>query len=85
MPHAASYCIDSDMHEDDFFESDSAQQIVRAKWMFDGAKTLDEIIDRLRDAIVHYEMLKQQGWQLLSPVDDDYGWIAQAVEHVVGN
>ena len=59
-----------DVHEDAFSDSDRDMQIVHTK-------SLDEIIDRLRKAIVHYK--------LLSPADDDFGFIAHAVEHVVGN
>jgi len=57
-------------------ESESEDdEIIRAKWMFDGCATLDAIIKRLQEHIVYIEELKSEGWQLTGPVEDDYGFM----------
>lgn len=52
-------------------------EYLRAKWMFDGAKTLDEVIQKLRQHIEHIEELKREGWELIGEVQDDYGPMVQ--------
>ena len=49
--------------------------IIRAKWQMDGAKTLDEAVTKLQRFIEHLEALKNDGWELTAPIDDDYGFI----------
>lgn len=52
-------------------------QYLRAKWMFDGAKTLDEVIQKLNEHIEYIEQLKRDGWELIDKVSDDYGPMVQ--------
>lgn len=56
------------------------EDIIRAKWIFDGAKTLDEVIDRLKDQIEVIKKLKEDGWELIDEVADDYGIIRKKSE-----
>ena len=52
--------------------------IIRAKWCMDGAETLGEAASMLRSFAEYLELLESQGWQLKAPVEDDYGFVAQA-------
>ena len=54
--------------------------ILRAKWMFDGAATVDECIDKCNAFIEYLKSLKSDGWELLSPVADDYGFMKRTQE-----
>lgn len=50
-------------------------EIIRAKWLYDNCSTLDEIIERLHQEIEYIKKLKEDGWKLIEPVNDDYGYI----------
>jgi hypothetical protein len=54
---------------------DKNSTLIRAKWTMDGAKTLHEAAKNLRQAADNLEKLKKEGWELISPVEDDYGHI----------
>ena len=60
-------------------ESEETDDIeyLRAKWIFDGAKTLDEVIDKLKNQIEYITQLKESGWELIDEVKDDYGPMQQ--------
>jgi len=49
--------------------------IIRAKWIMDGARTLDEAITKVEEFADYLRELKQQGWQLIAPIEDDYGFL----------
>jgi hypothetical protein len=51
------------------------EDVIRAKWSMDGAKTLSEAAARLRGHAEALERLEREGWQLTQPVEDDYGFI----------
>lgn len=72
---AVPYCErDSESeHEDEW--DDKTNSIIRAKWCMDSAKTLDECIEKLHAYISYIQALKQDGWELTQPVEDDYGFI----------
>jgi hypothetical protein len=53
-------------------------EIVRAKWTMDGASTVSEAADRLRREADYLLELERDGWQLIQPVEDDYGHIANS-------
>lgn len=55
-------------------------EIIRAKWIFDGCKTLDEIVERLEGQIERFKQLKANGWELMHEIDDDYGYIKQTAQ-----
>ena len=50
-------------------------EIVRAKWCMDGATTLAEAAQKLRDHADLLDTLNAEGWELIHPVEDDYGCI----------
>ena len=56
-------------------ESEDDDVIIRSKWALDGCATLDEVIARLGNVVAYYEKLKEDGWELTAPIDDDYGFI----------
>jgi len=64
--------VEGDEDED---EEEDEDYIIRAKWQMDGAATLDEAIEKLRDFIEYLDVLKKDGWELRQPVEDDYGYI----------
>lgn len=41
--------------------------------MFDGCKSLDEIIEALKEQIKFVQKLKEDGYELIEEVEDDYG------------
>lgn len=53
-------------------------EYIRAKWTYDGARTLDEVIDRLHAQIEYIKSLKTEGWELIDEVSDDYGPMRKA-------
>lgn len=59
---------------------DDSTEIIRAKWMFDGCETIDDIIAKLSSQIEYYRNLKDEGWYLTGKVDDDYGFIKKDLE-----
>ena len=50
---------------------------IRAKWTFDGAKTLAEAARRLRDYADDLEGLAALGFELRDEIIDDYGFIGR--------
>ena len=46
---------------------------VRGKWQLDGCKSLDDVITRLNDLIEYYTKLKNEGWELIETINDDWG------------
>lgn len=66
---------DAEGHSEHSDWDDENQMVIRAKWILDSCNTIEEIIDRLREEIRYYETLKNQGWDLTGPVDDDYGYM----------
>ena len=48
--------------------------IVRAKWMMDGAKTLAEARECLQAGISWLQSLEDDGWELISEINDDWGF-----------
>lgn len=56
-------------------EITTEEVVVRAKWSMEGAKTLGEAAQMLRQRALDLEGLENDGWQLKGPVEDDYGFI----------
>lgn len=48
------------------------ERIERAKWIFDGASTVQEMSYRLRARADQLRELANEGWKLREPVQDDY-------------
>jgi hypothetical protein len=62
-------------------ESTSEEEniIIRAKWTIDDAKTIDEAVDKLHSFIEYLKSLKEEGWELREPINDDYGFLYKNV------
>lgn len=56
-------------------DDDENNHFIRCKWQMDGATTLDEAIELMYNFIDYLKHLKNEGWELTSPVEDDYGFI----------
>ena len=61
----------------DSCEVDDANSIIRGKWCLDGCRSLAEVADRLRRAAAEYEQMRDAGWELTHPIEDDYGFVRQ--------
>jgi hypothetical protein len=61
---------------DEFVEEEieDDSEVIRAKWSMDGAKTLKEAAEMLRSFAQYVEDLESDGYQLVDPVSDDYGF-----------
>lgn len=68
-------------YDDEIYEEDKKEddEIIRAKWSMDGATTLLEAAEMLRESATRLEQLHAAGWKLRNPVDGDYGFIYQEV------
>ena len=51
--------------------------LIRAEWTFDGAKTLREAAERLRDYAADLDGLAAIGFELRDEIVDDYGFIGR--------
>lgn len=66
---------DNDLDEvEEEFDPEN-ESIVRAKWSFDGATTLSEAAQKLRNYADELIQMEKEGWQLTQPIEDDYGFI----------
>lgn len=88
---AASY-VDTESDTESVSDSDTVSEteadyddennaIIRAKWRIDGSNNLDECIVKLQQFIQCLKNLKEAGWELKQPVDDDYGYIRRNSTH----
>lgn len=53
------------------------EDLIRAKWVMDGADSLSEAAYKLRRYADSLEQMEREGWQLASPVADDYGIVTK--------
>jgi hypothetical protein len=60
---------------DDF--DDENNNILRGKWIYDGSKTIDEMIECLHREIKLLTDLKNDGWSLSHEVSDDFAFITR--------
>jgi len=74
---------DGDATEEDITETESEDDewnednnmTLRAKWALDGASSIDECIEKLNHFIEYLKRIKEEGWELIDPVNDDYGFL----------
>lgn len=59
--------------EDDW--DDENNMVLRSKWVLDGAKSIDECIEKYQNFITFLHHLKSEGWELTNTIDDDYGFL----------
>jgi len=70
------------IQEDESSTNDSDQEYdppmsLRAKWCLDGANTLDDCVDKLKEFIEYIQILKDDGWELIDSINDDWGFLRQ--------
>lgn len=53
----------------------------RAKWMLDGCRNLDEVIKRLEEEIDYIKELRDDGWELKTMIEDDWGFLHRITEN----
>jgi hypothetical protein len=75
---------ENDEEEEDDEDEDVEEEIIRGKWCMDGAKTIDEAIEKLNEMIEYLNELKLEGWELIDEIDDDYGFLRKTTEDVAG-
>lgn len=56
-------------------EPQDSHELLRAKWLLDGASTLEEAAQRLRAEAVRLERLHADGYTLAEVIEEDRGWI----------
>lgn len=65
--------------DDDLDDEDEPWiESIGAKWAMDGASTLAEAARLLRAHADWLEALQREGWELIAPIDDDHGFIANS-------
>jgi hypothetical protein len=57
--------------------ADMREILIRAKWTFDGAKTLADAAQRSRDYAADLDGLAARGFELRDEIVDDYGFIGR--------
>lgn len=71
--------MDEDFDVDEYFEDDEDDDdyddIIRAKWSFDGAHTLLEAAESLERYAAWLREADKNGFVLREPIDDDYGYV----------
>lgn len=71
---------DNDEEEDEEEElDDENKSILRGKWLYDGSKTIDDMIECLEKEIKFLADLKNDGWFLTDEVVDDYAFIQRKI------
>jgi hypothetical protein len=50
-------------------------EIIRAKWLMDGAATLEDAAARAEEFAAYLRTLAAAGYGLYSPIEDDYGFL----------
>lgn len=77
---------DTESDEEELFseeEEEEYDEILRMKWIGDGSKNLDELIEKLKQEISFIQRLKEDGYELISPMCDDYGFIKKRKQTVI--
>ncbi|WP_043498366.1 hypothetical protein [Georgenia sp. SUBG003] len=72
--------LDDDLFADDDEEEsddDESDDVVRARWVMDGARTLSQAARKLEAFAQELRELEESGWQLTGPVENDHGIIRQ--------
>lgn len=51
----------------------STKKVVCARYLYDGCKTVDDMMKALRNELKHLQDLKERGWELVSTIANDKG------------
>lgn len=52
-------------------------EILRSKWIMDGATTLEEAAAQLEESAKQLRRMHAKGYKLQGPIQDDYGFIVK--------
>lgn len=63
----------ADLEDDDALWDDERHETIRCKWVADGSRTLDEVIEKLEDFIETIRNHQRLGYELVAEMTDDYG------------
>jgi hypothetical protein len=63
--------------DDEESEDDESDDVIRARWVMDGARTLSQAAGKLEALARELRELEESGWQLAGPVENDHGVIRQ--------
>ena len=50
---------------------------VQSQWAFEGAETIDQILDCLLDNVEYYRRMKRDGWKLAGRIFNGTGYLQQ--------
>jgi len=53
--------------------------IIRAKWLWDGCTSLDQVIIRQYEMIEDLKRMKEEGYELQGPIQNDCGYLKRRV------
>lgn len=56
------------------------ERTIRGKWVFNGAETIDEMIEKLEERKEHLKELQEDGFTLQNQVEDDYAILTRDEE-----
>ncbi|OLC19073.1 MAG: hypothetical protein AUH33_06340 [Chloroflexi bacterium 13_1_40CM_68_21] len=66
--------LEEPAHGDPIYECPECGSVtIRGKWALDGAQTLTDAAQKLRDYAHELEHMRSAGLELSAPVEDDYG------------
>ncbi len=75
MSQPELYDSSTEGYDDDYEDCEQPHdEIVRAKWIMDGATTLAEAADQVRAFANELQELHDEGYVFTQPVADDYGF-----------
>ena len=68
--------FENDNEDDNESDEECEDHItIRAKWCIDGCATLEECARVLEMFANNLRQMESDGWQLLQPIQDDYGFV----------
>lgn len=56
-------------------EDGKEEMVVRAKWTFDGANSIEDMAEKLEQKAKALRELDEDGWELEDEVRDDYAFL----------
>jgi hypothetical protein len=75
MLNDKEYTIQSDDDTSSINTSDGEDIVEQGEGIYDGATSIDEMIERLEAKIKELRQLKEDGWELESQVEEDMAYI----------
>ena len=67
---------DDSLEEDEDWDNEIEDlEIIRAKWIMDGATTLQEAREKVLAFATYLDEMDKEGYILVDTIDDDYGFV----------